>query len=158
MTAQKIEPTQRPVKDNRVFHGLSKTREYITWKAMKARCYRPKAENFKHYGGKDVPITVCDEWKNSFLTFLSDMGPKPTPKHEIHRIDSDKEYCKLNCKWATRTEQNQNSNHNVLNADQVREVRRLYADGISRADIASMFDVGWGNVDGIVKDKHWKGI
>ena len=44
------------------------TKEYITWCGMKRRCYTPKHTSYKDYGGRG--ITVCNEWKDSFETFL----------------------------------------------------------------------------------------
>jgi hypothetical protein len=75
---------------------------YRTWCDMKQRCYNPKNWAYKYYGARG--ITVCDEWKNSFLTFASDMGERPEGM-SIDRIDNDKGYSKLNCKWSTKKEQ-----------------------------------------------------
>jgi len=33
------------------------------------------------------------------------MGPKPNPSYSLYRIDSNGNYCKENCKWATPQEQ-----------------------------------------------------
>lgn len=76
------------------------------------RCYNPKMENYKHYGGRG--ITVCHRWRNSFRAFVDDMGSQPSTM-EISRIDNDKSYlcgkcedCKQkgqtssNCEWATK--------------------------------------------------------
>lgn len=87
-------------------HGMKKTKEYTSWCLMKRRCFNKKREDYKDYGGRG--ITVCDEWKNSFLAFYNDMGPRPTDKHSIDRIDNNKGYYKENCKWSTPTEQARN--------------------------------------------------
>lgn len=79
---------------------------YNTWRKMKARCYNPKEINYHNYGAKG--ITVCDAWKASFVSFLSDMGEKPTPSHTLDRIENNKGYYKENCRWATPSEQNYN--------------------------------------------------
>ena len=50
-------------------HGMTKTREYKLWANIKQRCYYPKDKKFQNYGGRG--ITVCDRWKNSFITRLS---------------------------------------------------------------------------------------
>jgi len=79
---------------------------YSLWKEMRTRCSNPKRKDYRHYGGRG--IRVCERW-NSFEVFIQDMGPRPTPKHEIDRIDSAGGYCPENCKWSTRMEQMQNT-------------------------------------------------
>lgn len=94
----------------RVPHKLSKTPTYKSWLDMKARCFNIKNKNYINYGGRG--ITVCESWRNSFLTFLSDMGEKPK-QHTLDRIENDKSYSKENCKWSTYTEQANNTRRNL---------------------------------------------
>ena len=97
-------------------HGLCKTSEYIIWGDM---CWRCKCPTVKNYGEKG--IAVCDRWRNSFLEFLSDMGPRPSPKHTIDRIDSNGDYEPGNCRWATWKEQMNNCSFN----------RKITFDGVT---------------------------
>ena len=88
---------------NREIHGMTKTTEYSSWLAMKSRCLNSKNKDFKYYGGRG--INICNEWKNSFLSFYSDMGKKPFDNYSIDRIDNNKEYSKNNCKWSSKSDQ-----------------------------------------------------
>lgn len=43
-----------------------------------------------------------------------------------------------------------------LNWDQVHEIRRKYADGVSIADLAHDYNVGCDNIRRIIKRETWK--
>lgn len=78
---------------------------YGSWAAMHRRCIYPCHEQFRNYGGRG--IKVCSRWQ-SFDAFLADMGPRPSPKHSIDRIDNDGNYEPNNCRWALPAEQSLN--------------------------------------------------
>ena len=52
-------------------HGEStstgNTRLHGVWTAMKSRIYNPNNKKYPCYGGRG--ITMCDEWKNDYLSF-----------------------------------------------------------------------------------------
>ena len=86
-------------------HGFYKTKIYRTWQNMKSRCNNPNASKYYLYGGKG--IKVCDEWANNFMSFYNwAMANGYKEGLTIDRLDSDKNYCPENCRWATYKEQN----------------------------------------------------
>ena len=85
-------------------HGMTRTSEYNSWTAMKQRVKSKDPHKRKYYSG----ITVCERWK-SFENFIADMGNKPTPSHQIDRIDNTGNYEPSNCRWVTRSENMRNT-------------------------------------------------
>jgi hypothetical protein len=89
------------------FHFKSGAPEYTVWTHMVQRCTNPRRRGYEHYGGRG--IRVCDRWRNSFAMFLADMGPRPSAKHSIDRVDNDGHYEPGNVRWATRAVQARNT-------------------------------------------------
>lgn len=92
-------------------HGMSYTSEYRIWSGMRSRCENPSRHEFPNYGGRG--IMVCPEW-SSFNRFYADMGPRPSLRHSLDRIDNDGPYSPENCRWATPSQQLRNRRNNVL--------------------------------------------
>jgi hypothetical protein len=106
--------------------GPNLTRERGIFYMMHRRCYNPTHVAYPHYGGANPPIGVCDSWNKdkvgneaAFEAFIKDMGPAPSKKHTLDRInpykgygwqpsDADPSKLVLNCRWATATEQANN--------------------------------------------------
>jgi hypothetical protein len=84
---------------------------YDVWHGMVERCYNPDNISYKYYGAKGVG--VCNEWRFSMETFWSDMGDRPSGT-TLDRIDSTKDYCPGNCRWASIVVQNNNKSDTRL--------------------------------------------
>ena len=96
--------------DRRRTHGKCKTPEYRSWSHMIGRCENPTDKKFPIYGGRG--ITVCARWRESFETFLEDMGQRPSKRHSLDRINVNGDYEPDNCRWATAKEQSRNTRTN----------------------------------------------
>lgn len=93
-------------------HGLCGSPEYTAWEGLKYRCSNPFDPD---YGGRG--IQVCSWISKSVLSILLLIGPRPSSKHSIDRIDNDRHYscgicseCKRNgwiknIRWATKSQQ-----------------------------------------------------
>lgn len=99
-------------------HGMTSSAAYSVWRHMRARCEDRAHKSYSRYGARG--IAVCDRWEK-FENFLSDMG-MPPPGMSIERIDNDGDYCKENCRWATPSEQANNTSN----------TRRFTIDGVTR--------------------------
>lgn len=126
-------------------HGLSHTsHEYTCWCAMRRRCTSPSDKLYPRYGG--AGISVCEQWA-SFVQFLADMGPSPTPRHSLDRYpDGTGNYEPGNVRWATYTEQNRNRKNTIwLTVD---GVTRCFSEhcsyfGIHKSTAINRLKKGW---------------
>ena len=95
-------------------HGMTDTKLYTIWRNMKARCHNPKNDMYHRYGARG--IKVCDEWRNSFNTFMEWANKAGYSEGlSIERVDIDKGYNPENCRWITKKEQylNRSDSHLV---------------------------------------------
>ena len=100
----------------KIKHGMCRTKIYGIWIAMKERCLNKNNKNYKDYG--DRGIKICSEWlnkKSGFINFYKDMGECPEGK-SLDRINNNGNYCKNNCRYATKIEQmnNMRTNHLII--------------------------------------------
>lgn len=122
-------------------HGMSFTRFYRNWVAMKRRCYEIKFFKFPSYGGRG--IKVSDRWLEfenfkedmykNYLEHCNQFGEKNTL---IDRIDNNGNYEFKNCRWATNKEQcNNKRNSKFITYDGITLTAKQWADkiGISKA-------------------------
>lgn len=104
--------------ENRRAHGMVGTHFYACWYDMKRRCENENYKYYNYYGGRGIKFT--DKW-DKFEGFMEDMyesyiehinkhGEKDTT---LDRIDTNGNYNKNNCRWATRKIQVMNRRNKV---------------------------------------------
>lgn len=143
-------------------HNKVWSREYRSYWGMKQRCYQKSSA--KHCDHQARGIKICSYWLESFENFYADMGPMPSPKHSIDRIDNDGGYwcghceeCKThnrpaNCRWATQSQQSANTRRtriitfngrSMCLTDWAREI------GLSGSALSERLRYGWSIEDAL---------
>jgi hypothetical protein len=119
-------------------HGLTNTRTYGIWQAMRLRCNRIN-QDYSCRG-----ITYDERW-DSFENFYLDMGEVPEGM-SIDRIDFNGNYTKDNCRWATREQQANNTRANVFIEWQGKRQTRTQWErelGMKPTTLRSRLKYGW---------------
>lgn len=128
--------------------------EYRAWENMKKRCYYPMQDGYERYGGRG--IRVSSRWLASFSNFYEDMGPKPTPQHQLDRIDNNGHYQLGNCQWATPTENNRKKSNISMDWEKVGLIRSLFSTGkSSRKQLAVRFGLSSNGLNQIISNVRW---
>ncbi len=137
-------------------HGMRKTVEYSRWCGIIQRCTNPKQPGYARYGGRG--ITVCAEWRGSFVAFLRDVGHVPGPEYSIERIDNTKGYEPGNVRWATRIEQARNKRNNrIITVGDVTCTLAEWAErtGLPSTQIQERLVSGWTPEDAVGRPHDW---
>jgi hypothetical protein len=132
----------------RTKHGMWRTRTYRAWRNARMRV---RDKQRKRYGGRG--ITMCPEWTESFTAFLKDMGPAPSDDHQLDRRNNDDGYCKSNCRWVTRFEQNRNTSQNhFIHFGNVKLCITDWANafGVSHHTLRKRLKAGWSFFDAVL--------
>ena len=127
-------------------HGKHKLAEYTIWANINQRCLNPKNPDFLRYQRRGI----CKEWRQgtpgAFEQFLADMGPRPSARHSVDRIDNDGPYAPENCRWATESIQRRNTSTNRnLTLDGKTQCLSAWAEetGLHKETIRCRLKKGW---------------
>lgn len=124
-------------------HGLTGTPEFRVFRAMEARAR--VTPGYEH-------VAVHPAWVADPRLFVAHVGLRPSPKHEIDRIDNAKGYEAGNVRWATSREQKINRKCTVW--IEARGRRQCCADwarelGVDPRVIAYRLKAGWSAEDAV---------
>lgn len=93
-------------------HGDSKSRLFVIWKNMKARCLNKNKPDYRLYGGRG--ITIDDSWKNDYVAFKEWANENGyNDALSLDRIDVNSGYSPDNCRWVTQKQQCNNTRRNI---------------------------------------------
>jgi len=125
------------------------SRAYRIWCEVKTRTSNKNRDTSHRYVERG--ISMCERWKNSFESFLEDMGEPPAGM-SIDRVDNDGPYCKENCRWATQLEQSANmqrNRHVTIDGERmiVTQASRKY--GVSRYTIYNRLNRGLSDYEAV---------
>lgn len=142
-------------------HGMSKTRIYREFRAMKTRCTNENIEEHHRYSGRG--INICDEWmgKGGFERFMKwAYANGYSDDLSIDRIDNDKGYSPDNCRWVDRITQANNTslNHNItINGETHTMMEWSQITGISYSAIKGRINkLGWSPEEALGFREHSK--
>lgn len=124
-------------------HAMFGTPTYRAWTNMRRRCRDTSSVSWPSYGARG--ITVCPEWESSFRAFFEDMGLRPEGT-TLDRRDVNKNYCKENCRWASRLVQARNkTNNRYMECDGERLTITEWASrlGCDASTIHMRIKLGW---------------
>lgn len=115
-------------------HGMTRSPEHNTFLKIKSRTGNPNNIGYRDYGGRGIKCLY-----ESFDAFFADVGPKPSPRHSIDRIDNDGNYEPGNCRWATPVEQARNKRNTakiLKGTDEVSLIDAAEQAGLKRATVS----------------------
>jgi hypothetical protein len=134
-----------------LMHHFSHTRFYTIWHSIKNRVLNKNSKDFKQYAGRGIEISekwlkfegFKDDMYESYQKHCEEFGEKNT---SIDRINNNGNYCKENCRWATRQMQANNRRTNHLISHQgvtltISEWSRKI--NVSKRSLKSRINLGW---------------
>lgn len=126
---------------------IQKAKEFYLrkfWRLCKSRCYNQNSKSYKDYGGRG--IVMFEEWRQSydkFLTWISEnLGPRPSNRYSLDRIDNEKGYFPDNLRWATPEQQGQNRRTTILEQYAAEAIFILYHKyGLKQSKLMYLMDL-----------------
>jgi hypothetical protein len=131
---------------------LKGTPIHNSYQGARQRCNYKGNKRYADYGGRGIRF----RW-NGFAEFYNDMSDSWFEGATLERINTNGDYCKDNCRWATKTEQARNTRKNIHTEEDIRKIRSLYESGaMTQVHLAKKFGDSQGNISNIILNKVWK--
>lgn len=139
-------------------HGMTGTRIYIAWTNMKRRCNDPNNKQYHNYGGRG--ITYVAEWEE-FMGFYKDMKVGYSDNLTLDRIDLDGDYSLVNCRWADKETQANNTSTNrfiTYKGETLTMSQTARKHGLTPDFLKQRLYLGWTVEDAIEKPVEYEEI
>jgi hypothetical protein len=113
---------------------------------------------YHRYGGRG--ITICDEWKDSFIKFYEWVVTNGYKEGlQIDRIDNDGNYEPGNCRFVTARVNSHNSTSTKLSMEEADEIRMIYKrSSLYMREVGKLYNVTATTVCDIVNGRRWTHI
>jgi hypothetical protein len=141
------------LKNRSTTHGMSSSKEFISWRDARARCNCPTGRDYLDYGGRG--IRVCPEWDNSFDHFYIDMGPCPQGM-TLERQDVNGNYDPRNCIWTSKVVQSRNKRTSKFRQSDIDQMRNMHAAGLTAKSISEKYNITTSYLGLIIRREAWK--
>lgn len=134
--------TLEKITKSKTTHGMSNSKAWNAWAAMRDRCSSKNNASYMNYGGRG--ISVCARWEK-FENFLADMG-EPKNHESLDRIDVNGNYEPENCRWADFETQSNNkraSHYITAGGETLTIAQWSRKTGVNRTTIHYRVKAGW---------------
>ena len=106
---------------------------------IKQKCENKQDKDFPSFGKRGIKL--CPQWRQNFLQFKEDIGPRQSQRQTLHLINPRKDFEPGNVKWAlTAKSTGRQGQRGSLTDDDVLEILRLvHEEGVKVASVAIGF-------------------
>lgn len=129
---------------------------YKEWLGIKTRCYNINHSSYLSYGGRGIKL--CDEWLEYENFKEWSFNNNYSEELTIDRLNTNKNYCPENCRWATHEQQveSRHNNRRIIAFGENKTLMDWIEDPRCKVCLKSLknrLKSGWSTEDAIAKNE-----